>query len=124
MTDADRAPEALTDPELEAMLERCERAMPGPWRAVHDPGAGWELWTHGTERPRPMFFAIDAETGAETAPFLAAARTDVPRLVRELQAARARITLLEQRLTREREETERLRRICPANHGTCASPAR
>ncbi len=82
----------LTDAQVKEMLERAERATPGPWRREYDNsdnagGGQWEdvgpariWWPYG----KP-------ERGAQAAndcSFIAAAREDVPMLCRELLEAR------------------------------------
>lgn len=73
----------MTDTELAAMLERCEKATEGPWEVHLNPGEDTcHIYaTHG------WMFVTELRRGAD-ADFIAHARTDLPLVVKELIEAR------------------------------------
>ncbi len=80
----------MTDLDLTAIKKRAEAATPGPWWAW-DRGVGWVigLGDGRDERGRPedrLPEGFRTDIGrAEDAEFIAAARTDIPALVAELE---------------------------------------
>lgn len=105
----------MTDEELEAMRQRADAATPGPWFVRHldddyaaslvaiaitpDTGKGerWSDFDHGeivaaTLIQNPARY-VDAGDGLwdENAAFIASARTDLPRLIDEINELRARL---------------------------------
>lgn len=88
----------LTDADLAAIEARANAATEGPWRrerADHDDGEiVWEVFTYGTEQKLSSgLFAPLAETlnsnAAKDSAFFAAARTDIPAMLRDLRDTRA-----------------------------------
>jgi hypothetical protein len=92
------AGEALSDAELQAMAARCEAATPGPWICVHSGSApepivvsetvlnrrGSRMIVAATRWPLASLGADEAMAEAN-AHFVAAARSDMPRLLNELR---------------------------------------
>ena len=88
----------LTDAEIAEILARAEAAMPGPWTMVPnaaawddeaDEEAAWDIPEALTVcRSEGDFY------GKADVTFMAHARTDVPRLCRELQALRLALRLI------------------------------
>ena len=85
----------MTDAELQAILEYCEKATEGPWEysgMIGDPG---KLLRHFVQGPRDQIvllseaFAVDYAGLDNNLRFAANARTDLPAVIRELQEARA-----------------------------------
>jgi hypothetical protein len=73
----------LTDDELRAIEDRAAKATPGPWTVSFDPNRPNHGWVYDADND---CLAGDLEPG--DAAFIAAARTDVPRLVAALRAER------------------------------------
>jgi len=76
----------MTNEELQAIKERCEKATSGPWRAHkydvdYRVGSTWVF----------LFDDIDGDT----AQFIAHAREDVPALLEEIERLKARLAMLE-----------------------------
>ena len=115
---------SLSDLEIETILARVEAATPGPWdysradlghpdnainpmvitKAVHEAyyicRVGWQ----GSTVPGMSSLTVRTFEEAESnSDFLAHARTDVPRLCRELQATRVRIAQLEAAMRKTRD---------------------
>lgn len=91
-------PEPLTDVDLAAIRERCDAAAPGPWELV---AADWTITPHRADYV-----------------FIAAARTDVPRLLAEVERLQSEVTrwrgLLREaadEIDRQREILERIRQV-------------
>ena len=92
-TEPERAPE-LSDGELAEIEARAAAATEGPWEAdgseIYDAAGDWVGES----------LDLDAPDGGETnARFAAAARTDVPRLVAALRAAREELMRVRHALT-------------------------
>jgi len=79
--------EPLSATELAEIAKRAEDATPGPWEATED-------WVHGEqhfwqiEGPGIYYEGSKHRNQRGDAEFIAAARTDIPRLVADLRAAR------------------------------------
>jgi hypothetical protein len=77
----------LSATELAEIAKRAEDATPGPWEATED-------WVHGEqhfwqiEGPGIYYEGSKHRNQRGDAEFIAAARTDIPRLVADLRAAR------------------------------------
>ncbi len=77
----------ITAKQLAAMKTRAEEATPGPWTPADEP-LGYRIFLQAAGGP-----GVAGGLTEEDACFIAAARTDVPRLIAEVE-----------RLTRERKE--------------------
>jgi hypothetical protein len=92
----------LTDEELSAIIARAEKATPGPWQNIIDDTGGEFTGWPSIEAPPSLDAAIIHRAGFKqeywgdwsmreanaNATFIAAARSDVPRLAAELRRAR------------------------------------
>lgn len=99
----------LTDAELREMRARCEAATPGPWKMHHRfvsakdtddecAGLGWDFDPDcPTNPPEPMLRGVFAR--AADAHFLMSARTDMPRLIDEVERLREQVRMLREVLT-------------------------
>ena len=76
--------------QLRAIEERANRATPGPWEEVAESG---EWWVTGPETGVHFVMATNASEGILQAnvDFICAARTDVPALIAEIRALRAKL---------------------------------
>lgn len=83
MTSTDQPAQPL---DLDAIQQRSNLATPGPWTAGGEWIHPWELTLSATY---PMIELDSTEQGAADAAFIAAARTDVPVLVAEIERLRA-----------------------------------
>jgi hypothetical protein len=88
----------LSDDELERIEGRVEAASPGPWFsyvAGRDPDVSSSCIEIGSCNELGSFGTIEL-TGSTTADqdFIASARQDLPRLVREVRVLRARLQFL------------------------------
>jgi hypothetical protein len=83
--------ETITDAELDAILARANAASPAPWHVGHYRGVGEDYDLAGPVEP-VMRGMVGSRADAE---FIAAARTDIPRLVAEVQRLRQRVQELE-----------------------------
>lgn len=95
----------MTDAELQAILERAEKASPGPWEwrkgDVNPALVGSECpvlftCTIGDDDPTQYLSVYDFD-----AAFIAAARTDIPLLVEEVRRLRSELTDLRARWVAE-----------------------
>ena len=73
----------LTDSEIKAIMERCEKATPGPWESEVTTSGGSILTRGGKWRGQSL-----QVVPSQDADFIASARSDVPDLCRDLLAAR------------------------------------
>ena len=75
----------MSDEELQAIKVRCDAATPGPWEVSEGGG----VWVDAT--------CWEGVSGgrADDAAFIAAARTDIPALVVEVEQLRAKVSELE-----------------------------
>jgi hypothetical protein len=84
------APDDISPAELEAIEKRCEAATPGPWEQEYASNGGGiataEFYIPGHNQDETV------EMIAEDAVFIAAARTDIPRLIAALRARDAWLT--------------------------------
>ena len=84
--------EGMTDQELRGIRERADRATPGPWRLGY--GCRTEVFQadekrHEDGRTHVTYCGLDTNARhAADAVFIAAARTDVPSLVAEVERLR------------------------------------
>lgn len=83
----------LSDQALEAMLDRCARATPGPWKAFIEGrdhlGGDNFIQTQGDD----MYLQPGASM--EDHDFIAGARQDIPRLIDEIKALKHALSLIE-----------------------------
>lgn len=106
MTDTDPTPAAgLTDADLDEIEARANAATPGPWDVSDGNEGDWPprpLWmvTNEAFHNPPAdddtpWIAAELHTGVrDDAEFVAAARTDVPRLLAEVRRLRAALASL------------------------------
>ena len=90
MHNEDATAGALTDAELDAILERCRAASPGPWTSVvegRDQLSGSSFIQVGSGATRRDDIELSGATVADQ-DFIASARTDVERLVAEVRRLR------------------------------------
>jgi hypothetical protein len=83
----------ITEQELQAIQERCDRASTGPWRSLvegrdHTSGSSF-IMTGPPERRGDDIELSGATTDDQD--FIAHARQDIPRLVSEVRRLRALI---------------------------------
>jgi hypothetical protein len=76
----------MTPEELEAIKVRCAQATPGPWGTYHSLN-GWHYTKPGSGPVRTTYEQARADVE-----FIAAARTDVPALVAEVERLRAALS--------------------------------
>lgn len=87
-------PQPLQPEELKAIEARCEAATSGPWVATISPDGTVAMVNHATLRSddadEPLMIASCDVTGNldNDADFIAAARTDIPRLLATIEVAR------------------------------------
>jgi len=77
----------ISDDELKEILERCNRATPGPWVSCiegRDHSSGSDFIKTGTENERGNHIELSGATRSDQ-DFIAHARQDVPRLIAEIQ---------------------------------------
>lgn len=86
----------LTKAELEQIRKRTERARGGPWRAENDQGLArlyrWcrdDKYNETGQEWEPITYGNRAPLAADDAEFCAAARTDIPALLAEVEALAA-----------------------------------
>jgi hypothetical protein len=81
----------LTEEELRAAEGRCERATPGPWEAAFAPEFNGNGMSHRARITSPsgeVLSVADPLPNQEDIEFAAAARTDLPRALREIRRLR------------------------------------
>lgn len=98
----------MTDEQLAAIRERCEAATEGPWEKLTEQVAG--MWRE--TRVVHADFDICADVCIGDAEFIAAARTDVPALLDEVERLRMDLGLFRSENDDLRVENERLRKVC------------
>ena len=101
----------LRDDELAAIRARCAAAAPGPWRAVFAECGGYDCMTnaHNISSETGEIAVIDHALGGsieEDAAFIAASRTDVPRLLDCIERVAAKNAILEGVVTVARRVAE------------------
>lgn len=104
-------PEPLTDVDLAVIRERCDAATPGKWRRqavnVVAPSGDDVCWL-----PRYPTFPAEREVQARAdAAFIAHARTDVPRLLAEVERLQEEVTRWRGLLREAADEIDRQREI-------------
>lgn len=99
----------MTDEEMSAIEQRCQRATPGPWHVwptVYDGSQGWAISHDADGEPAigaaPCSLEQLATTAADSE-FIAAARNDVPALLAEVRRLRECLA----RANSTMEQTER-----------------
>ena len=105
----------LTDADLDTISARAESALPGPWRLFDQ----WEpnnlarenvvLWNDPHLAEGVDGWVCQVPGDPANAEFIAHARADVPRLIADLRASRARVAVLSTANTELHAEVERLR---------------
>jgi len=95
--------DALSEAELDAMEARAAAASPGPWTAFvegrdHRSGDDFIRTAGGDSDAPDMYVSLahpppgrTVSAGPNDLDFIAAAREDIPRLVREVRALRERL---------------------------------
>lgn len=76
----------MTDTELAAIRERCEAATEGPWEKITERWLG--VWQDIRVVAFDGKYTICGDTAIADAEFIAAARTDVPALLDEVERMR------------------------------------
>jgi hypothetical protein len=85
----------MTDEEIDELRQLCERAAPGPWRAMvegrdHTSGDSFIMVGTVADRGEDMYVSRDSGPAApEDLDFIAAARNSLPHLIDELVKLRA-----------------------------------
>jgi len=90
MPNEDQTAVALTDAELDAILERCRAASPGPWKSIvegRDQVSGSSFIQVGSGATRRDDIELSGATVADQ-DFIAHARADVEHLVAEVKRLR------------------------------------
>lgn len=85
--------------DLNEIRARCEAAVPGPWMQG-DPFTDWVYGPDGDGIAQVGYHPAWADRRADTAAFIAHARTDVLALVDEVERMRAKNTELNRRATK------------------------
>jgi hypothetical protein len=84
----------LSETDLKAIEARAAAASKGPWKSFiegRDHTSGSSFIMTGTQQKRTQDIELSGATEADQ-DFIAAAREDVPRLVAEIRALRARLS--------------------------------
>lgn len=81
----------MTDAELQAIRERAEKILPGPWRIKHTDDTSY--LPYGDCFPRELWISVTGDRSKETAEFLGHARTDIPALLAEIERLKAELAV-------------------------------